>query len=87
MLPLSERMKGKLARGEALDMAAIAEPAGDGETFLLKPGAFVDGKDYVDSATGRFIWSIGQARDGGAVIASFDTRFYQHRDYECLWLR
>jgi hypothetical protein len=87
-MQLSERILGKITRGEALDVAAIAEPTGDGETFRLKPGAFVEKKDYWDSGSGRAIWSIGKDKEG-AVFASFDTRYYQHPEgvYECLWLR
>ena len=43
------------------------------------------GVDY--RAGQRAIWSIGRHRESGGIHASLDGRFYEHPDYECLWLR
>jgi hypothetical protein len=81
-------MKRKLEAGEALDvrrMMTQVEPAGGALVFRLT--GFVEGVDYCDAETERWIWSIGRSLLTGSILASTDTRFYQHPEFDCLWLR
>ena len=48
---------------------------------------FVERKDYCDSETEQWIWSIGEHKEDEVIHAAFNTRFYRNSDYECVWLR
>ena len=78
------RMREKLDLGECLDVNKIGRSIGHG-LFILT--SYEDGVDYCDAAHDQWIWSIGKDRATGEIVASSDTRFYQHPEYECLWLR
>ena len=78
------RMREKLDLGECLDVNKIGRPVGHGVFVLAR---YEDGKDYCDAANEQWIWSIGRDVLNGEIIAAVDTRFYQHPQYTCLWLR
>jgi hypothetical protein len=88
-------MARKLTSGEALDvrtmLIGVVRPqmAGPIETgdYEYELSRYQDGKDYCDAALERWIWSIGKSLEDGRILAATDTRFYQHDDFECLWLR
>jgi hypothetical protein len=78
------RMQEKLDLGECLDVNTIGR--------VDSPGVFVlahyeDNIDYCDAANEQWIWSIGKDTRTGEIVAATDTRFYQHPQYNCLWLR
>lgn len=78
------RMREKLDAGECIDVNTIGRSIGSG-VFVLK--SYVDGVDYCDAANDQWIWSIGKDLLTNEILASTDTRFYQHPQYNCLWLR
>lgn len=77
-------MKKELEKGAALDVREIGTEVGPGKYQLPK---VVDGKDYCDSRTEAWIWSIGKRKTDGVILASTAADLYQNDDYECLWLR
>ncbi len=79
-------MARKLITGEALDVRAIGKPLPGGPGLYVLD-RYVDGKDYCDASEEAWIWSIGRSLADGRILAATDARFYQHPDYECLWLR
>lgn len=83
MLLRNKSMLKMLRRGEAIDL----KDAQQSEQGTLLVENFVDGKDYCDSRTERWVQSIGRSKRTGEALAAFDTRFYQHPDFECIWLR
>jgi hypothetical protein len=78
------RMREKLDLGECVDVNKIGRVDGPGVFVLTR---YVDGVDYCDAANDQWIWSIGKDVDTGEIVAATDTRFYQHPQYVCLWLR
>lgn len=78
------RMCEKLDLGECIDVNQIGRAAGPG-VFVLS--SYEGGVDYCDAANDQWIWSIGKDILTGEILAATDTRFYQHPQYECLWLR
>jgi len=78
------RMAAKLRRGDAIDVSTCQTYGG---AYILPPGMFVEGKDYCNAATERWIWSIGQRRSDGVILASHSDEFYHNDNFECLWLR
>ena len=77
-----EAMKQKLKDREAIDLAGMPR---EGRFYVL--AQFVEEQDYCDSRTGAWMWSIGQRKSDGVILASDDGEFYQNPEYECLWLR
>lgn len=79
----NQSMARKLRRGEAVDVATCPrDPDGN---YILQ--SFEEGKDYCDSRTEEWIWSIGRRLEDNALLASTGTTFYQNDRYVCLWLR
>jgi hypothetical protein len=77
-------MQRKLEKLECLDVGEIGLPISPGVYQLSK---FTEDADYCDAKHEAWIWSIGKRLSDGQIFAAIDTRFYQHPDYECLWLR
>src|SRR5215471_14290702 len=46
-----------------------------------------DGMDYCNAETEQWIWSIGRHRKTGEILASHTDELFNHRNFECLWLR
>lgn len=83
----NKAMERKLASGEALDLSSHQRlHVGAGQVHYTL-AQYVDGKDYCDRKTERWIWSIGKRLTDGAIIASTTVDLYQNDAYECLWLR
>ena len=94
---LNLRMKEKLDSGECVDVAEGGGKEIEPGVFELRgrardaaedsagPQGF--GCDFCVAAREAWIWSIGKRRSDGAVLASTDARFYEHPEFECLWLR
>lgn len=75
-------MQEKIRTNDAVDLKGHKK---EGKFYILN--AYFDGADYCDSATEQWIWSIGQRKSDGVILASTGTEFYQNPDFECLWLR
>lgn len=89
---INKAMERKLDSGEALNVREEGTPlltcpdtVGFPCHFQLR--RFVEGKDYCDRESERWIWSIGRERSTGVIIASTIADMYQNADYECLFLR
>lgn len=84
-------MRRKLEKGDALDveeMLATAPPEpGDLYRGTFHLDRFVDDADYCVASTEQWIWSIGRRKSDGEIFAALDSRFYNHPDFNCLWLR
>lgn len=76
-------MLRKLARGDCIDVAEC-ERTPEGH-YILKE--FEEDMDYCDAAAEDWIWSIGKRKNDGVILASRSAEFYQHPDFECLFLR
>ncbi len=81
---MNKAMERKLLSGEALDVLKEGKQLEDG---LYKLNQFIDDADYCDGSRELWIWSIGQNRKTGEILASTTTRFYQNPEFECLFLR
>jgi len=77
-------MQKQLAEGKALDVRRVGKPVAEG-VFSLK--SYDPNKDYCDSMTERWIWSIGQNVFDNRIEAAGDSRYYQDRNWSCLFLR
>lgn len=81
-------MKEALEKKEAVDLnkvaVALSGGALDGCWRLERLHGDVD---YCDPSTERWVGSIGRHNISGELHAAPDARFYQHPDYECVWLR
>jgi hypothetical protein len=79
-------MARKLDRGDAIDVSVFPRTA-EGE-YVLPADLDVDDKDFCDSKTEEWIWSIGRSiTDGSVVLAALDSRFYSNGAFTCIWLR
>lgn len=78
-------MARKIETATALDVRRVGKPTNDANVFELTE--YIDGVDYCDAQTERWIWSIGRDLVTGKFLAAVDGRFYGHPDFECLWLR
>ncbi|MDT4967611.1 MAG: hypothetical protein QOJ64_2348 [Acidobacteriota bacterium] len=79
-------MLRSMLEGECLDVRKIGRPLrGTPGDFIL--GGFLEGIDYADVDNGEWIWSIGRNKKTGQIRASTSGRYYEHPDYECLWVR
>lgn len=83
------RMAEKLSDFDAEDLSQCEKTP---EGYYILAGEManpnrIEGVDFCDSSTESWIWSIGQNKKTGQVLASLDTCFYQNPEYECLWLR
>lgn len=77
------RAQEKIASGEAMDLSDF--PKADGDYVITHN--YVDGMDYFVTAEDDWIRSIGRHRKTGVILASTSNKYYQHPDYECIWLR
>lgn len=82
MVVANQSMRRKLNAGECIDVSGLPTYGG---AYVLP--AFVEGKDYCNARTERWIWSIGRRKADGTVLASHSDEFYNNAEYECLWLR
>jgi hypothetical protein len=78
-------MKEKMERGDAIDVGDLVTGRTPEGHYILR--AFIKGTDYCAADEEKWIWSIGKNRKTGQIVASISTNFYQHPDFECLWLR
>jgi hypothetical protein len=76
------RMREKINSGEAVDVSGLPRYGG---AYILP--VFTEGKDYCNGRTEQWIWSIGKRKSDGVILASHSDEFYQHAEFECLWLR
>lgn len=77
-------MRKELENGAAVDVRVIG--------FEIEPGVFklnhyIDGIDYADSESGKWINSIGKDKETGEILAAIDGRFRNNDEYENIWLR
>lgn len=79
----NKAMRHKIMDGEAIDISGCQRTK-DGD-YILKE--FVENKDYCNAKTEQWMWSIGKHLETGVIYASYRTVYYQHKDYECLFLR
>lgn len=79
----NQAMRRKIDTEEAVDLSEN-ERNDEGDYILTE---FEDDKDYCDSKTESWIWSIGKDNATGEVLASMTTKFYINEQYECLFLR
>jgi hypothetical protein len=73
-----------LNKGEALNVLSEGRLLESGMYELKR---FVEGRDYCDPSTERWIWSIGQRFSDNKIFAATDARFYNNPNYSCLFLR
>lgn len=81
----NQAMRRKLEAGECLCVRDIGEPINDGTVFKLR--GYIDNMDYCDTVNEEWIWSIGKRFNDGEIYAATDNRFYDNKEYLCLWLR
>jgi hypothetical protein len=81
---MNRSMEELLKSGDALDVRKIGHAIQPG---LFALDEFHEGKDYCDAEHEVWMWSIGRDKDTGDILASTTAEFYQHPDFECLWLR
>lgn len=80
---LNVAMEEKLQKRECIDVSG--RPRSEEGYFILN--GFVEGLDYCDAATERWIWSIGRRLSDDAIHASYRADLYDNPKYECLFLR
>lgn len=76
-------MQRKIKSRKAIDISSRPLTP-DGYYILDK---FANNKDYCDSVSESWIWSIGRRINDGLILASTASDLYQNDDYECLFLR
>lgn len=79
----NRRMAEKLLKEEAIDLSGREKTKK--EYYILDD--FIEGKDYCDSVSEAWMWSIGISYKTGQILASTSTHFYQNDEFECLFLR
>lgn len=79
----NKAMARKLRAGQAIDVSGNLKTE---EGYYILDD-FFDEKDYCNSQTEEWIWSIGISYQTGQVHASDASVFYQNENYECLYLR
>ena len=79
----NQAMQRKLENGDAIDVSGFKRT--DDWDYILPD--FVPDIDYCDRKAEAWIWSIGQHKRTGQILASLSAKFYQNPDFECLWLR
>jgi hypothetical protein len=77
------RMQEKIKAGEAIDVSDFPQTNGD---YVITHN-FIDNVDYCVAAEDDWIRSIGRRKSDGVILASTSGKFYQHPDFECIWLR
>jgi len=77
------RAQEKIDSGEAIDLSDFPQTNGD----YVITNNFVEGMDYYVTAENDWIRSIGRRKSDGVILASTSSKFYQHPDFECIWLR
>lgn len=85
----NKRMAEKLSDFDAEDLSQCERTP---EGYYILTGELaspdrIEGTDFCDASNEAWIWSIGQHKKTGQVLASTDTIFYKNPEYECLWLR
>lgn len=92
----NKAMQRKLDAHEAIDVSKFPRtPEGD---YILRPRGQtragriltreeVENMDLCDAQTEAWIWSVGVENGTGRILASVESKFYQHPDFECIWLR
>jgi hypothetical protein len=43
--------------------------------------------DMCDGASEEWIRSVGRRKTDKVILASTSTKFYQNKDFDCIWLR
>jgi hypothetical protein len=77
-------MLESLRKGQALDVRKEGRLLENG---MYELHTYIEGKDYCDPHTERWIWSIGQRFADNKIYAATDARFYNNPNYSCLFLR
>lgn len=80
---MNQVMQRKVDAGHAIDLST--RPRTEDGSYILE--SFVIGQDYCNTQRQEWIWSIGQRKDSGQLLAAHDDRFYDHPDFKCVWLR
>ena len=80
----NQAMQRKLDSGKAVDVSGFEVTITDGVYALPD---YAEGMDYCDALKEQWIYSIGKSLATGDIFAATDTRYYQNKEYECLWLR
>jgi len=80
----NREMEQMLKHGRALSVLAEGKQV-DSSSYQLR--RFVEGRDYCDPVRELWIWSIGRNVFDGRIMAATDSRYYQHPNWECLFLR
>ena len=75
-------MAKMLLKGEAKDISRCEKLGAD---YILPE--LIDGMDYCDAKLERWVWSIGKRYADGVFVASLTAKFYNHPEYECVWVR
>lgn len=78
------RMAEKLKQEKCIDVLTIGKEI---ESGLYELNDFEEDVDYCDAKKELWIWSIGKRYSDNKIYAATDGRFYQNKNYECLWLR
>lgn len=79
---LTARMQRKLKDRSAID---VSERPKEGDWYVLTE--VIDGMDYCNQQTGRWIWSIARRDSDGKIFASHFGDLYERPGFTCLWLR
>lgn len=79
----NKRMQEKIKSGKAIDLSK--NNINENGYYILDK--FVQGVDYCDKKKEAWIWSIGKHYETGQILAAKSAIFYQHPDFECLFLR
>jgi len=77
-------MRRLLHGGQALN---VLDEGRELQSGMYELRRFVEGKDYCDPTKERWIWSIGRRFSDGKILAATDARFYNDRNFDCLFLR
>ncbi len=75
-------MQKKVADGDAIDLSNAKREGGH---YIID--RVVPDKDYCDTASEAWMWSIGRRKSDGVLLASTTAMFYQNDNFECVWLR
>jgi hypothetical protein len=94
----NKRMEEMIRRGSAIDLKDCRKEF-DGKCYVIEDKFALHcleadiSKDFCDSSTEKWIWSIGRLiKDtggvkAGTVLASTDDALYKNLHFNCLWLR
>lgn len=86
----NKSMERKVRWGEAVDLSILSRTF-DGDYVIPGTGpearASIEGKDLCDCKREVWIWSAGEHRKTGQILASTTSKFYDNPEYRCLFLR